>query len=204
MKVLGVDPGLVRTGWATVEADGRGGYRLLRTGLIAPPTEADLAARLAEGYARFAAVLEEVRPDVMVLEDIFSAPRHPKAAIMMAHMRGVLCLAAGQRGLRVEPMTASTVKQRVTGNGRASKEQVREMVFRLCGIHPREMRADISDAIALAVAGLNQMGSGVGGQGSGGWTPAPRRGGSRYPEHLLELLTPDPRPLTPNPGAKRP
>jgi crossover junction endodeoxyribonuclease RuvC len=79
----------------------------------------------------------------------------------MAHMRGVLCLAAGQRGLRVEPMTATMVKQRVTGNGRASKLQVQEMVLRLCGIEPREMRADISDAIALAVAGLNQIERGL-------------------------------------------
>lgn len=172
MKVLGVDPGLVRTGWATVEADGSG-YRLLGTGLIAPASDAELAERLAEGYARFAAVLDEVRPDVVVLEDIFSAPQHPRAAIMMAHMRGVLCLAAGQRGLRVEPMTATTVKQRVTGNGHASKEQVQEMVFRLCGIHPREMRADISDAIALAVAGLNQLERGVGCQVSGVSKPAP-------------------------------
>lgn len=156
MKVLGVDPGLVRTGWAMIESNG-GGYRLLATGLIAPDPAADLAERLAEGYAQISAVLAEIEPDVMILEDIFSAPQHPRAAIMMAHMRGVLCLAAGQRGLRVEPMTASTVKQRVTGNGRASKEQVQEMVFRLCGIHPREMRADISDAIALAVAGLNQL-----------------------------------------------
>ena len=203
MKVLGVDPGLVRTGWATVEADGSG-YRLLGTGLIAPPPEGELAERLAEGYTRFAVVLDEVRPDVMVLEDIFSVPQHPRAAIMMAHMRGVLCLAAGQRGLRVEPMTASTVKQRVTGNGRASKVQVQEMVFRLCGIHPREMRADISDAIALAVAGLNQMESGGGGREAGAGTWAPRRGSSRYPEHLLERVVHTSQLPIPTPAAKRP
>ncbi len=58
-------------------------------------------------------------------------------------------------------MTATTVKQRVTGNGHASKDQVQEMVFRLCGISPREMRADVSDAIALAVAGLNQLERGL-------------------------------------------
>lgn len=156
MKVLGVDPGLVRTGWAVVES-GNGGYRLVAAGLIAPRSDAGLAERLAEGYAAFTRVLEEQAPDVMVLEDVFSKPRHPRAALLMAHMRGVLCLAAGRRGLRLEAMTASTVKQRVTGNGRASKNQVQEMVLRLCGVSARDMRADVSDAIALAVAGLNQL-----------------------------------------------
>ena len=156
MKVLGVDPGLVRTGWAAIESRD-GSYHLLATGLIAPRADGELPERLADGFAKFAAVLDELRPDVVVLEDVFSAPSHPTAALRMAHMRGVLCLAAGQRGLPVEPMTATTVKQRVTGNGHASKEQVQEMVLRLCGIARQQMRADVSDAIALAVAGLNQL-----------------------------------------------
>ena len=160
MRVLGVDPGLVRTGWAAVES-GSGGYRLLETGLIEPSPEGALERRLADGYVAFDAVLARWSPDVIVLEDVFSAPRHPRAALLMAHMRGVLCLAAGQRGLPVQGMTATTVKQRVTGNGHASKEQVQEMVFRLCGIPRQAMRADVSDAIALAVAGLNQIERGL-------------------------------------------
>jgi crossover junction endodeoxyribonuclease RuvC len=156
VRVLGVDPGLVRTGWALVESVANS-YHLIGTGLIAPRPDAELAERLAEGYDRFAGVLAELGPDVMVLEDVFSAPRHPRAALLMAHMRGALCLAAGQRHLPVVPMTATTVKQRVTGSGHASKEQVQEMVFRLCGIDRQAMRADVSDAIALAVAGLNQL-----------------------------------------------
>ncbi len=67
-------------------------------------------------------------------------------------------------------MSASTVKQRVTGSGRASKEQVQEMVFRLCGIQREEMRADVSDAIALAVAGLNQLERGLANGALSGWT----------------------------------
>jgi crossover junction endodeoxyribonuclease RuvC len=156
VKVLGVDPGLVRTGWALVESTANS-YHLIGTGLIAPPPDAELAIRLAEGYDSFTAVLATFGPDVMVLEEVFSAPRHPRAALLMSHMRGVLCLAAGQRQLPVVPMTATTVKQRVTGSGHASKEQVQQMVFRLCGIRRQAMRADVSDAIALAVAGLNQL-----------------------------------------------
>ena len=156
MKVLGVDPGLVRTGWAVVESrDGR--YELLKTGLIAPRSRSELGERLAEGFERFNAVLEELEPDVMVIEDLFSEPRHPRSALLMAHMRGVLCLAAGQRGLRIEPMTATTVKQRLTGNGHASKAQVARMVLSLCDAAQAKVRADMTDAIALAVAGLHHF-----------------------------------------------
>jgi crossover junction endodeoxyribonuclease RuvC len=155
MKVLGVDPGLARTGWAAVRTD-RGGYVLVGAGLIAPPSKAELPERLTEGFAAFQAVLAQVSPELIVLEDVYSTSSHPRSALLMAHMRGVICLAAGQEGLRVEPMTATTVKQRLTGNGHASKAQVQGMVLRLCGISSREMRADVSDAIALAVAGLHQ------------------------------------------------
>ena len=155
MRVLGVDPGLVRTGWALAEPDGAA-TRLLDAGLIAPEPEAALEARLAQGFAAFARVLGEQQPDVVVLEDIYTAPGHHKSALLLAHMRGVLCLAVYQHGVPLRSLTASTVKQRITGNGRASKEQVRGMVFQLCRLPPRRMRADVTDALALAIAGLSQ------------------------------------------------
>ena len=154
LRVLGVDPGLVRTGWALVTADG--GTTVLDAGLIAPDPSAPFEARLAQGFAAFAAVLGEQQPDLVVLEDIYTAPGHPKSALLMAHMRGVLCLAVHQHGIALRSLTASTVKQRLTGNGRASKEQVRGMVFQLCRLPPQRVRADVTDAIALAIAGLSQ------------------------------------------------
>jgi crossover junction endodeoxyribonuclease RuvC len=155
MRVLGVDPGLTRTGWAAVESRADA-YHVRATGLIAPSARAELPQRLADGFAAFAKVLADVEPEVVVLEDLYSASGHPRAALLMAHMRGVICLAVGQQGIRVEPMTATTVKQRLTGNGHASKSQVQGMVLRLCDISAGDMRADVSDAIALAVAGLHQ------------------------------------------------
>jgi crossover junction endodeoxyribonuclease RuvC len=154
--VLGVDPGLIRTGWAAVASRQRS-YELIDFGFIAPVPSRDLPERLADGFREFSNLLAEHAPDLMVLEDVFSAPRYPRSALLMAHMRGVLCLAAGQRGLQVEPMTATTVKQRLTGNGHASKQQVMGMVLRLCGVTGRKVRADVTDAMALAVAGLNEF-----------------------------------------------
>ena len=86
-----------------------------------------------------------------------TTPRFPKAALKMAHLRGVLCLAAAQAGLHVMPLTATTVKQRLTGNGHASKEQVQRMVFQLCDVSGVSAPSDLSDAIGLAIAGLHQM-----------------------------------------------
>jgi crossover junction endodeoxyribonuclease RuvC len=75
----------------------------------------------------------------------------------MAHMRGVICLVLEEAGVPIVPLTATTVKQRLTSNGHASKEQVQRMVLRLTGLQPtKTMRLDETDAVALAVAGLHQ------------------------------------------------
>ncbi len=159
MRVLGVDPGLGRTGWA-LATDRPAGMTLLAAGLITPARTGPLEARLADGFAAFTAVLAEQQPDLVVLEDVFTAPAHPRAALLMAHLRGVLCLAVHQHGLPLLSLTASAVKQRLTGNGRASKEQVRGMVLQLCRLPPQPLRADVTDALALAIAGLTQEGRG--------------------------------------------
>ncbi len=154
MRALGIDPGLVRTGWAVLEPVGVRTC-VLAHGLICPPTDASLPARLADGARKLRAVVAEFQPDFVALEEIFTATRHPRSALLMAHMRGAICLVLEEAGLPVMPLTATTVKQRLTGAGHASKEQVQRMVLRLTGVAPSErMRLDETDAVALALAGL--------------------------------------------------
>jgi crossover junction endodeoxyribonuclease RuvC len=156
MRALGIDPGLVRTGWAVVEPVGLRAS-VLGHGIIAPPTDLQLPARLADGARRLRDVLSTFRPDLVALEEIFTAPRHPKSALLMAHMRGAICLVLEEAGIPVVPLTATTVKQRLTSGGHASKEQVQRMVLRLTGLDPAgAMRLDETDAIALALAALHQ------------------------------------------------
>ena len=156
MRALGIDPGLVRTGWAVVEPAGLRAV-LLAHGIIAPPTDADLPGRLAVGARQLRAVLDEFRPDLVALEEVFTAPRHPRSALLMAHMRGAICLVLEEAGLRIVPLTATTVKQRLTSSGHASKEQVQRMVLRLTGMAANNgLRVDETDAIALALAALHQ------------------------------------------------
>ncbi len=125
--------------------------------MITPPTDAELPARLAEGARRLRAVLAEHQPDFVALEEIFTAPRHPRSALLMAHMRGAICLVLEEAGVPIMPLTATTVKQRLTSSGHASKEQVQRMVLRLTGLSSTDrMKLDETDAIALALAGLHQ------------------------------------------------
>jgi crossover junction endodeoxyribonuclease RuvC len=156
MRALGVDPGLVRTGWAIVDSSTRGAS-VLAHGVIAPPTDCDLPSRLAFGARSLRLVLDQYRPELVGLEEIFTAPRHPKSALLMAHMRGVICLVLEEAGLRIVPLTATTVKQRLTAGGHASKEQVQRMVLRLTGLTAdKPLRLDESDAIALALTALHE------------------------------------------------
>ncbi|MCC6177744.1 MAG: crossover junction endodeoxyribonuclease RuvC [Chloroflexi bacterium] len=167
IRVLGVDPGLTRTGWAIVAAHGHH-YQLIQAAVIAPRAadgSDDLPARLADGYTRFRDVLDTLRPDLIALEDVFTTPRFPASALKMAHLRGVLCLAAAQARVPLISLTATTVKQRLTGNGRASKEQVQRMAFQLCDVSGVDAPSDLSDAIALAIAGLHQVQYAALGQG---------------------------------------
>ena len=186
MRALGIDPGLVRTGWAIVEPAGV--RAVVRAhGVIMPPTDAELPARLAEGARRLRAVLLEHQPDFVALEEIFTAPRHPRSALLMAHMRGAICLVLEEAGVPIMPLTATTVKQRLTSSGHASKEQVQRMVLRLTGLEAGGgLRLDETDAIGLALASLHQRVVG------GPWSVVseraePPRGRGALRQHIAEL-----------------
>jgi len=156
VRALGIDPGLVHTGWAVVEPAGPRAV-VLGHGVIAPPTTSELPARLADGARKLRDVVAQFQPTIVALEEIFTAPRHPKSALLMAHMRGVICLVIAEAGIPIIPLTATTVKQRLTTSGHASKEQVQRMVLRIAGLDvSTRLRLDETDAIALALAALHQ------------------------------------------------
>ena len=131
MRIVGIDPGLVRTGWAVVEptptsAAGAplGRVTVLGYGLVVPPAGEGLPRRLAESASGLRRVLATHQPTAAALEEVFTAPRHPRSALLMAHMRGVICLVLEEAGLPILPLTATTVKQRLTGSGHDSKSKL--------------------------------------------------------------------------------
>ncbi len=149
--VLGVDPGLNITGYGVVSVTG-GVLRLIDAGVVRPAAGGTLPMRLRELHQDIGEVMDAHRPHAMAIEEVYSHYRHPRTAIIMAHARGVLCLAASQRDIPVESIPSTHIKKAVTGRGRAGKEQVNGMVCRLLGITGPLSPMDVSDALAAAIA----------------------------------------------------
>jgi crossover junction endodeoxyribonuclease RuvC len=150
MRVLGVDPGLRTTGYGVVDAVG-GTFRLIEGGVLRPKITLPLQARLAQLHAAMLEVVRATRPDCMVVEELWSAPKHPPTAVLMGHARGVIALAAGLCEVTFEELSHVTVKRALTGNGAARKDQVKAMVCVQLGLTVAPEPDDVSDALALAL-----------------------------------------------------
>jgi crossover junction endodeoxyribonuclease RuvC len=147
MRILGIDPGLVATGFGVVE---RSGNELIHVahGTVRPPRSSPLAARLHCLYSALAQVIEEHRPDAVAIEQVFVASS-PYAALVLGQARGALLAAVAARGLPVTEYTPSQIKQGVAGSGAAPKPQVQAMVRRLLALD--RAPADAADALAAAI-----------------------------------------------------
>ena len=156
LRVLGIDPGLRVTGYGAIECNGSR-PRLLEAGVVEPDTSAALEVRLAALHRGISEVVAATKPDAIVIEELFSAYKNPLTAVLMGHARGVLCLAAAQHGVTVQTLGHSLVKRALTGSGAARKEQVRSMVIHLLGLSRVPEPADVSDALALALAYSNRV-----------------------------------------------
>ncbi|MBI4496772.1 MAG: crossover junction endodeoxyribonuclease RuvC [Chloroflexi bacterium] len=151
MLVLGVDPGLNVTGYGVLETTPRGVLLVeggvVRTGRSSRPLE----QRLQLIYQGIAAVLAEFHPEALALEDLYAHRTRPVTAISMAYARGVVCLAAADHQVPVFTYTASQVKSHLTGQGRATKEQVQRMVQVVLRLPEPPRPADVADALAVAL-----------------------------------------------------
>jgi crossover junction endodeoxyribonuclease RuvC len=154
MRVLGVDPGLRVTGYGAVDC-GAPLPHLIEAGVITPDIKAPLEQRLGELSAGMRDVIAAVRPDVMVVEELWTSYKNPTTAILMGHARGVLYLAAHAHGVPVRHLAHASVKRALTGSGAARKDQVNRMVVTLLRLTTIPEPNDVSDALALALAHAN-------------------------------------------------
>lgn len=145
--VLGIDPGLNRTGYAVIELPGR---RVKEAGLVRSTASAPLAERLKEIATGVEEILAERRIQLLVVEDLFAHYRHPRTAILMGHARGVVLLAAAKVGVKVSSVSATMIKKALTGNGHASKLQVQRAVMATLGLARLPEPSDVADALAIA------------------------------------------------------
>lgn len=149
-RILGIDPGLNRTGYAVVERGGRG--PILRDGGVLSSTQGkSLAERVHEIACGLREVLEEWQPAELAIEQIFSHSQFPKTAVLMAHARGGILLTALDAGLPVVHYTPTQIKRLLTGSGRASKEQIQLAIQREFKLSSVLEPNDVADACAIAV-----------------------------------------------------
>lgn len=150
MRVMGVDPGLTRCGLSVIES-GRGRQVIaLDVDVVRTPSDHPLAHRLLAISDAVEHWLDTHRPDVIAIERVFSN-QNANTAMGTAQAGGVIALAAARRDIDVHFHTPSEVKAAVTGNGRADKAQVTEMVTRILALQQKPTPADAADALALAI-----------------------------------------------------
>ena len=147
LRILGIDPGLNRTGFGVIDARGDR-LQCVDAGVIRVPAGA-LPLRLGVILRELAAVIDTHRPQLAVVEQVF-VNVNPKATLLLGQARGAALCAAVAGGLAVHEYSALAVKQAVVGTGRATKEQVQMMIARLLAL-PAAPPADAADALACAV-----------------------------------------------------
>lgn len=153
MRILGVDPGLTTTGYGAIQVDGAHSFRLVEGGVVSTSRKDPLEKKLSTLRKGFHRVVQSVRPEVVIFEEIFSHTQHPRTSILMGHARGVLLSVCSERKLPVVHFPAKRVKKAIAGNGSASKTQIQEMVKMLLRLKQNtSCSSDVFDALALAMS----------------------------------------------------
>ena len=150
---MGIDPGLHVTGYGVLQRESRGPF-IVEAGVVRPAKGVatnDLAGRVMTLFEGLVEILEQFQPQAMAVEQLYAHYKHPRTAILMGHARGVIFLAAAQRGVPVVSYNATRIKRTVTGNGRATKEQVQRTIQRELGLVEIPDPPDVADALAAAL-----------------------------------------------------
>ncbi len=152
MKILGVDPGTYRTGVGIVQAEGSS-YKLVHFEVIRPNPKHAIPQRLAHIHQALTSVIREHKPALLALENVFFG-KDVQAMVKIGEARACAMLAASVQGIDVVEYPPARVKQSVSGNGRATKDQVQHMVKVLLNLKelPEE---DGADALAVAICHLH-------------------------------------------------
>jgi crossover junction endodeoxyribonuclease RuvC len=153
MVVLGIDPGTANTGYGVVARHG-GRLVALDGGTIETAAGSDPGARLAAIHARVGELLDAYEPAALAVEDLYFGA-NARSAFAVGQARGVVILAAGQRGVPCASYTPQQVKAAVCGSGKAEKGQVQRMVKRLLGLAELPAPDHAADALAVAICHAN-------------------------------------------------
>jgi crossover junction endodeoxyribonuclease RuvC len=149
-RIFGVDPGTATTGYGVLDVVGTNGFRYISSGIIQTKKDRTMAERLGIIRADMLCLLDEFKPDILVIEQLFFF-RNTTTVIPVAQARGVILEAAASRAVPVAEYTPMQVKLHLTGHGRADKKMVQFTVAKLLGHESIIKPDDAADAVALAV-----------------------------------------------------
>ncbi len=153
IKIVGIDPGLSETGIGIVRGTGLK-VDSFSYGSISTSKNISLPSRLDQIFSKTLQVLKDEKPDLMIVEDVFSLGKFPKAGITLGKVTGVLLLAGCQVDVPVAEVPVREAKKVLTGNGNASKIQFEKTVRHLLKLTTPIRPYHASDAIGLALLGL--------------------------------------------------
>lgn len=149
MRILGIDPGLGTTGYGIIEDRT---YRVVEAGVIRTRSKTPIQDRISKIFDQISDIISEYKPDVLVLEKIYSHYKHPTTAILMGHARAMACLVCGKHDVRLVNYPSTKIKKAITGNGHASKSQVQRMVQDYLKLSKLPEPPDVADALAMAIS----------------------------------------------------
>ena len=155
MRILGIDPGIRCTGYGIISIENNQ-PQLVDFGTIKPPPESDMGRRLAVIYDDVAQLIDLTYPDEFAIEETFHGV-NSKTALILGQARGAALVSAAHHNLPIGQYAPRKVKLAVTGNGRATKDQVQFMIQRILGMDQPPHPLDASDALAVAICHHQQL-----------------------------------------------
>jgi len=156
MRILGIDPGLQVCGYACLET-GPDKDVLIEAGVFRTDSSSATEAKLNSIAEDTESLLARFNPEIVAVEELYSHYAHPKTAILMGHARGVILQKCAEAGVEVRSFGATRIKKSLTGNGRASKEQVQKTIQTILSLPQLPEPSDVADAIAAALCCANEL-----------------------------------------------
>ena len=155
--ILGIDPGTAVTGYGIVVKAEGSAISLLECGVVRTSSGEPLALRIKEIFTEISKIIDHLKPNVMVVEDIFQG-KNVKSALTLGHTRGAIILAASLKDIPIVEYTPREIKKAVVGNGNATKDQVSFMVQKQLRLKDPPAPSDAADGVAAALCHCIMMG----------------------------------------------
>ena len=155
MRILGIDPGLTRTGFGIIDINDDS-LKLIDYGIVKPKNTDKLERRLLTIFNDMSKIIKKYNPTVVSIEEVFYG-KNVKSALLLGQARGAAMLSVASNKITIFEYSAKKIKQSVTGNGNADKNQVKFMVGSILNIKNLDIPLDASDALAIALCHNQQL-----------------------------------------------